>query len=338
MPISLRNSTSLFPWLRYSPQENKLLAQGETEPREIKFVGQSFVFDVENGITGWLLLDTGARHWKSFPKDKPVPPAPSPKHKRGFYVLVHQPKLLGGIHEMNGSTHAFNSFMEKLYNTAEPEFGKGRVPITRITAAKPIKLGMGKSMEIEFVIEKWIARPAPLVEALAKLASRNDADAKDDSAEGQRLRGRGAAGQRSAGRWRRPGRPAWHAKVRGVGACAAMLPAATRERRDKLVGMLGSEFQGEQLNALSLLRKMAAEHKIPIHELILSSPASSHSNVDAQLCEAERRAALAEQRAREAEVTRPARGKRRARRVAAGAFCGKPARRLAGAAAVNLRA
>ena len=187
MPISLRNSTSLFPWLRYSPQQNKLLAQGESEPREIKFVGQSFVFDVENGITGWLLIDTGARDWKPFPADKPVPPAPSPKHKRGFYVLVHQPNLLGSIHEMNGSTNAFNSFMERLYNTAEPEFGKGRVPITRITAAKPIKLGMGKSVEIDFTIEKWIPRPAPLVEALARLAAGSGkyaADVKDDSADG----------------------------------------------------------------------------------------------------------------------------------------------------------
>ena len=81
-----------------------------------------------------------------------------------------------------------------------------------------------------------------------------------------------------------------------------MLPAAIKERRDKLVGMLGSQFEGEVLNALSLLKKMAAEHKIPIHELILSSPASLHGNVDGQLREAERRAATAEQRARDAEA------------------------------------
>lgn len=184
MPISLRNSTSFFPWLRYSPQKSQLLAQGETEPREIKFVGQSFVFDVENGITGWLLIDTGAYDWKPFPADKPVPPAPSPKHKRGFYILVHQPKLLGSIHGMNGSTHAYNSFMERLYKTAESEFGKGRVPITRITAAKPIKLGVGMSVAIDFTIENWIARPAPLVEALARLAAGSGNAAEDDSTDG----------------------------------------------------------------------------------------------------------------------------------------------------------
>ena len=60
---------------------------------------------------------------------------------------------------------------------SETRFGPGQ---------KPIKLGMGKSVEIDFTIEKWIARPAPLVEALAKLAAGfgKPPNGKDESADG----------------------------------------------------------------------------------------------------------------------------------------------------------
>ena len=38
---------------------------------------------------------------------------------------------------------------------------------------------------------------------------------------------------------------------------ALRLSETDRSRRDKLVGMLGSAFDGERLNALAMLQKMA---------------------------------------------------------------------------------
>ena len=70
---------------------------------------------------------------------------------------------------MCSSTGAHLSFCERLYNEAEPNFGKGNVPIVKITDAEPIKVGKGKSRELQFEIVKWIPRPAAIVEALAKL-------------------------------------------------------------------------------------------------------------------------------------------------------------------------
>ncbi len=60
---------------------------------------------------------------------------------------------------MCASTGAFLSFAERLYNEAEPNFGKGNVPIVRLIEAKEIKIGKGKSRELKFEITKWIPRP-----------------------------------------------------------------------------------------------------------------------------------------------------------------------------------
>ena len=50
---------------------------------------------------------------------------------------------------------------------------------------------------------------------------------------------------------------------------ALRLSDADRSRRDKLVGMLGSSFDGERSNALAMLQRMANSYRIPIHELLL---------------------------------------------------------------------
>ena len=52
MPISLKNSTSVLPWARYTPQANLLTVAGETTPREMAFVGKSFAIDIETRSEG----------------------------------------------------------------------------------------------------------------------------------------------------------------------------------------------------------------------------------------------------------------------------------------------
>src|SRR6516225_6541840 len=155
MPILLRNSTSVLPFVRYSPQTNTMVTAGEdNKPREIPFLGKSFAIDIENGSTGWLLIGEGIRDWKPFPIDGVPPPSPGPSYKRGFSVLLYAPKLLESpeAHEMCSSTGAHMSFCERLYNEAEPNFGKGNIPIVKITEAEPIKVGKGKSRELHFEI------------------------------------------------------------------------------------------------------------------------------------------------------------------------------------------
>lgn len=85
---------------------------------------------------------------------------------------------------------------------------------------------------------------------------------------------------------------------------ALQLSNYDRIRREKLVGMLGSAFDGERLNALSMLEKMAASYKVRIDELLLDSngTGAAGSSSDRQRAEqAERKAREAEARAQRAE-------------------------------------
>jgi hypothetical protein len=191
MPISLKNTGSILPYIRYSPQNNVMTIAGEdNKPREIPFLGKSFAIDIENGSMGRLLIGEGIREWKSFPINSVPLPSPGPNFKRGFSILLYAPKLLGSAeaHEMCSSTGAHMSFCERLYNEAEPNFGKGNMPIVKITEAEPVKVGKGKSRELHFEIVKWVPRPAAITEALAKLRAAGNvppknnrpADAPDD--------------------------------------------------------------------------------------------------------------------------------------------------------------
>ena len=107
-------------------------------------------------MPGWLLLGEGLRDWKPAPLESA---APGKTYKRGFSVLFYAPKLLGSAEafEMCASTGAHMSFCERLYNECEPEFGKGNVPIVKITEAEPIKIGKGKSRELHFEIIKYVS-------------------------------------------------------------------------------------------------------------------------------------------------------------------------------------
>jgi hypothetical protein len=173
MPISLKNTASILPYVRYSPQSNAMTVAGDdNKPRDIPFLNKSFAIDIENGAMGWLLIGEGIRDWKPFPIGD-APPSPGPNYKRGFAILLYAPKLLDSpeAHDMCASTGAHLSFCERLYNECEQNFGKGDVPIVRITDAEAIKVGKGKSRDLKFEIVKWVPRPAAMIEALAKLKS-----------------------------------------------------------------------------------------------------------------------------------------------------------------------
>jgi hypothetical protein len=77
---------------------------------------------------------------------------------------------------------------------------------------------------------------------------------------------------------------------------ALQLSNTDRSRRKKLVGMLGSAFEGERLKALRL-QQMADAYKVPIYESLLGDGSGGGgSSFDRQ---------RAEQAAREAHRIRP---------------------------------
>jgi hypothetical protein len=170
MPISLKNSTSLHSYLRYSSQKDRWYIPDNGVAKAIDIIGKPIAMDPENGQMGWLFIDTGTRDWRPFPITDDPPRAPGPNYRRGFSLLVYAANALGSpeIFEMCSATGAHNNFCESLYNQAEPEFGKNRIPIVKITGATAFKVGKGSSADIHFSIVKYIERPAAFIEAVVR--------------------------------------------------------------------------------------------------------------------------------------------------------------------------
>src|SRR5688572_17377488 len=114
MPISLRNSASLHPYLRYSPQKDRWFIPENGAAKAIDIIGRPLAVDPENGAIGWLLVDVGTRDWVPYPINSILPKAPGPNYRRGFSLFVFAAKTLGSaeVHEMCSSTGSHNGFCE----------------------------------------------------------------------------------------------------------------------------------------------------------------------------------------------------------------------------------
>ena len=153
MPINLKNSTSVLPWARYSPQANMLTVAGETAPREMAFVGKSFAIDIENGTRGWLLITEGMRDVKYVPDRRSPADAPRSWLKVGVSVLLYAPKQFakrGSASKCAPTRVRFLASQSDFSMSASRQFGNGEVPIVKITEAESIKIGKGKSRELQF--------------------------------------------------------------------------------------------------------------------------------------------------------------------------------------------
>src|SRR4030095_16955922 len=99
-------------------------------------------------------IEPGRRDWGPIPMTGLTPKAPTPNARIGFSVLIYAPNALTSpdVHEVCNNTAAHCSFMERLFNEAEPNFGKGEVPVVVITGALPVRKGKGHSRDIEYRI------------------------------------------------------------------------------------------------------------------------------------------------------------------------------------------
>jgi hypothetical protein len=84
---------------------------------------------------------------------------------------------------------------------------------------------------------------------------------------------------------------------------AIQLSDAERNRRDKVIAQLASDNEHTVLVAMSVLKRMAAEHNIPVYEYINDVSAAPSSDQDRARAErAEREAREANERATRAEA------------------------------------
>lgn len=170
MPLTLEAENAGLPFVRYSSEMD--LWSHSTDSGEMVDITMKdgalpapVIIDVENITMGWLLLGAGVRDWQPWTSITEKTTKPEGEYKQGFAIKMYSTKLFGDspLREMSANGKGLMLWIQKFYNEAEPEFGKGKVPAVKIKATPRIKLGKGNTRVIEYEIVKWVDRPEEML-------------------------------------------------------------------------------------------------------------------------------------------------------------------------------
>lgn len=132
--------------------------------------GFAAVFDLAQIEIGWSKFAAGSPPDTSFARvPAPMPPQPSPDHKRSVRMLVKLAKSIGGdVRELMTGASIVMQAIDQLHDayTAAPEAREGKLPVVACpsTEAVTINTGQGKSTNYRPILQivSWVARPAEL--------------------------------------------------------------------------------------------------------------------------------------------------------------------------------
>lgn len=126
------------------------------------------VVDFENVEVGWIDFPVGsAPSFAMVPMGNALPAKPSAKHKNGIRLMLKLSKDCGGdkpIREISGTSKAFLSGIEAVYNSYLADKGKnaGKLPVIVLEKTTPIKSGSGSQTSTNyhptFKISGWAPR------------------------------------------------------------------------------------------------------------------------------------------------------------------------------------
>ena len=157
MPIEFGNTENqTFSYVRvHAPSNTWTLKTGDEETKVDMSKGISI--DIKNVKFGWLKIDVGIRDWVEWESTSSPSPKPADDYRQGFEVTC----FYNGVEAVfSNNTFWGGQFIAKLYNQAEkhPEF-KSKVPIVKVSASTPIKVGKGTSYDLGFTINDWDTDP-----------------------------------------------------------------------------------------------------------------------------------------------------------------------------------
>ena len=185
MPLNIGGGGGGGSFVRFKPSMNAWERSGENGAEEFDF-NKPAIFDVENIELGWLLLDSNTREWKPWAAITKREPIPDEREwKQGFVLKVYSKELFGNdpVREFSGNGAGVMQFVKNLYDATEAEFGKGKVPVVKITGSKAEKMGKGNTRIIQFEVVKWVARPDVLGGVGAAPAPEPEPAAQEDEVE-----------------------------------------------------------------------------------------------------------------------------------------------------------
>jgi len=162
------------PYLKFNAKAGRWYTKKDDQ--EIEVQNPVFVADFANIKTGWFYFKAGAAPQKVFDVSLSQP-APKPDatyaddkgvirdcFKRGFSLRLFSNASFGGVVELSGSSMHINNSINDLFIAYEaaPEKAQGLLPVVKCNGTTAMKDKHGTNYRPNFVIEKWVTRPAEL--------------------------------------------------------------------------------------------------------------------------------------------------------------------------------
>jgi hypothetical protein len=157
------NNTTFDPYVKFNGKSGRWYIK--KDEHEVEVVNPTFIADFSNIKTGWMKFVAGMAPDKVFDKSLSEPaPRPSDEHKRGFELRLFSTKSFGGVVALSGSSMHLNAAIGELYSEYEKGLNdnKGKLPVVKADGTTPQKDKHGTNYKPNFVIEKWVSRPAEL--------------------------------------------------------------------------------------------------------------------------------------------------------------------------------
>ena len=153
---------SYDPYIKWNGKAGRFFIRENDDDKEV--VPDQFILDFENIKTGWMYFAAGQAPERVWDASLTQPsPRPSENHKRGFSVRFFSKKL-GGVFELSGNSMHLCAAINDVYNQYEQQkaANTGKVPVIKYAGSITMKDKHGTNYKPNFVLEKFIDRPAEL--------------------------------------------------------------------------------------------------------------------------------------------------------------------------------
>lgn len=161
--IVSENTGDYNPWVKYNTKAGRWYVKTESGEQEVS--NPTFIADFENIKTGWIFFAEGQAPSKVWDESLSNPaPRPDDKHKRGFEVTLFSKTSFGGLADLSSSSMHLCGSINDLYDQYDSLKAQnpGKLPVVKFTGSTPMKDKMGTNYKPNFVIEKWVDRPAEM--------------------------------------------------------------------------------------------------------------------------------------------------------------------------------
>jgi hypothetical protein len=171
MALGIPTNTNRTPIVKYDARAGRWFrVDGKDSVVDISN-GFAAVFDLAQIDIGWALFAAGAPPSTSFARvPAPMPPQPSPDHKRSVRLMLKLSKTAGGdVREVLTQAGIVQAAIDALHDAymAAPEAREGKLPVVACPSTEAVVQAMGngaKSTNYKPVLQivNWVARPADL--------------------------------------------------------------------------------------------------------------------------------------------------------------------------------